>query len=84
MGKKKGGAAKQAEATKAAKSPLISSAAVSMVGLLALGVIAVMMLRHQLDLQQAAIRAGVVFGVLLLTDRLLLPIARTLVGPSKQ
>jgi hypothetical protein len=56
----------------------------SLLGLIALGVIAIMLLRHQLTLVGAAERAGIVFGAVLVLERILLPIGSMLVhiGPA--
>lgn len=49
-------------------------------GLLAVGAVALQLLTGRLALGQAALRVLVAVGVLVLVDRLLVPLARALVG----
>lgn len=58
----------------------LHSRVLGLLGLLVLAVVAVGLLRGGLTVVQAAGRVGVAAVVLLLADRLLLPLARTLVG----
>lgn len=76
-GKKGGGDA----AAPKARRQLVRSPHVALLGLLGLALIAVMMLRGELDLLQAGQRAGVLLGVVLVLERLVLPVCRALVGP---
>lgn len=48
-------------------------------GLVALGLVAMKLVQGDLTITQAAMRIGVVAVVLVLTERLLLPVARSLV-----
>jgi hypothetical protein len=54
-----------------------------MVGLVALLPIALMLLKHQLDLVAAAKRAAIVFVGVLLFERLLLPVAMMLLSSGR-
>lgn len=58
----------------------VQSTTLALVGLLAMGVVALGLLRGTLDVVQAGERAAVVLVVLLVTDRFVLPIGRALVG----
>ena len=80
---KKGGPAtgKKGGAAKAKRGPLVQNRYLALVGLLGLGLIAVMMLRGELDLVAGGQRAGVLLGAVLLAERLVLPLCRALVGP---
>lgn len=61
------------------KSPLLAT-----LGLLAVGLLAVRLLRGDLTLTQAAVRAVLVLVGLMLVERVLAPLARALVGGPKQ
>jgi hypothetical protein len=76
-GKGKGGKGGKA---KRAKRGLVQNQYVAFAGLLGLGLIAVLMLRGQIDLIEAGRRAAVLLGVVLVVERLVLPICRVLVG----
>ena len=54
-----------------------------MLGLLFVGAVAVELLRDRLTVSDAALRVGAAFVVLLLVDRLLLPVAQALVGERR-
>lgn len=58
----------------------LQSTGLALVGLLAVAVVALALLQGRLDVVQAGERAAVVLVVLLVADRLLLPIGRALVG----
>ena len=58
----------------------VQSPVLALVGLLALGVVALDLLQGGLTVAQAGTRAAVVLGVLVVVDRLVLPLARMLVG----
>ena len=73
-GGKKGG-------PKPPKTRLVGNHYVALLGLVALGIIALLMLRGQIDLIGAEKRALAVMGGVLLVERLLLPVCRSLVGP---
>lgn len=60
---------------------LVHSPVVALFGLAGLAVLAVMMLRGQLDLVAAGQRAAVLLAVVLAVERLVLPACRALVGP---
>lgn len=59
------------------------SRALGLVGLLTLAVIGLALVRGQLTIDEAGLRAGVALGALLLTDRVLVPVAALLVGPPR-
>ena len=73
-GDKKGGAKKS-------RGPIVANRTLALLGLLGLGTIAVMMLRGELDLVAGGQRAGVLLGVVLVAERVALPVCRALVGP---
>ena len=56
----------------------------ALLGLVCLLPIAVMLLRHQIDLVSAAKRAAIVFAGVLVAERLLLPIVLLLLSSGKQ
>ncbi len=58
----------------------VQSPVLALVGLFAIGVVALDLLQGGLTVAQAGGRAAVVLGVLVVVDRLLLPLARMLVG----
>lgn len=58
----------------------VQSRALALVGLLAVGVVAFAVLEGRLTVAQAGGRAGATLVVLVLADRVLLPIGRMLVG----
>ncbi len=58
----------------------LRSPTLALVGLLAVGIVAVALLRGELSLTEAAVRALVVFAVLKAVEWLVLPLARSLVG----
>lgn len=60
--------------------PLLTSRGTALSGLAAMALLAVMMLRGTLDIVQAAERTVVVLAVVVLVDRIALPVARALVG----
>lgn len=55
----------------------------AVVGLVAVGVVALQMLRGHLSVTEAAVRVGLALLALLVVDRLLLPFARALVGDPR-
>ena len=61
------------------KALRLQSPLLGVLGLVALGLVAMKLVQGDLDIAQAATRIGVVAVVLLLTERLLLPVARSLV-----
>lgn len=63
-----------------AKRRVVSNHYVALLGLIGLGLIALQMLQDRLDLVGAEKRALAVMGVVLLVERLLLPVCRALVG----
>ena len=58
----------------------LHSPVLGLLGLLALGAVAVQLLDGSLDVQAAASRIAVVLAVLLVVERVVLPLARALVG----
>ena len=62
--------------------PLLNSRAVAFCGLFGMAMIAVLMLTGQLDLVAAAKRAAALLVLLLVVERVLLPVARALVGET--
>ncbi len=58
----------------------VTSPVLALVGLFAIGVVALDLLQGGLTVAQGGLRAAVVLGVLVVVDRLLLPLARMLVG----
>ena len=80
-GKDKGGKKGGAKGAKAKRGPLVQNRYLALIGLLGLGLIALMMLRGELDLVAGGQRAGVLLGAVLLAERLVLPLCRALVGP---
>ena len=65
--------------TMSLRSPLLG-----LIGLIAVGLVAMKLFTGDLDITQAAVRVGVVAAVLLLTERLLLPIAKGLVMSGRR
>lgn len=63
------------------KKRVVRNHYVALVGLAGLGLIALKMLQGELDLVGAGRRALVVLGLVLLVERLVLPVCRSLVGP---
>ena len=59
------------------------SRALALVGLLAVAAVAVMLLQSRLTVAQAGVRIAVAVGVLVLVDRVGLPLARSLVGERR-
>lgn len=64
--------------------PRVASRAVAAFGLLALAVVAVGLLQGSLTVGEAAVRGGAVLALLLLVDRVLLPVAREVVGRPRR
>ena len=62
---------------------LVKHPALGLVGLIAVGLVAVKLYQGDLSVTQAALRIAVVTGALLVTERFLLPIARTLVNSGR-
>lgn len=62
--------------------PLVSNRLVALCGLAGMGLIALLMLSGQLDLIGAAKRAAALLIVLVLVERVLLPLAGALVGET--
>ncbi len=58
----------------------VQSRGLALVGLAAMALIAVGLLQRRLDVPQAALRATVALVALVVADRLVLPVARALVG----
>ncbi len=63
----------------ALRSPLLG-----LVGLVALGLVAMKLFTGDLGITQAAVRVGAVAAVLLVTERLLLPLAKSLVMSGRR
>ena len=61
------------------KALRLQSPVLGVLGLVALGLVAMKLVQGDLDITQAATRIGVVAVALVLTERLLLPVARSLV-----
>ncbi len=59
---------------------VVKSPALGLVGLAAIAIIALGLLRHAVTLEEAATRAIVVVVLAVIADRLLLPIGRLMVG----
>lgn len=59
---------------------VVKSPALGLVGLAAIAIIALGLLRHAVTLEEAATRAVVVVVLAVIADRLLLPIGRLMVG----
>ena len=78
-GKGKGGGSK--DAAKRPPRRVVRNHYVALLGLAGLGLIALQMLRAELDLVGAGRRAAVVLGVVLVVERLVLPVCRAVVGP---
>lgn len=55
-----------------------------LLGLLAVGLVAVQLLQGALSVTDAAVRVAVVAGVLTLVERVVLPLARTLVQTGER
>ncbi len=62
----------------------LTSRPLGLVGLLAVGFVALGLLQGLLTIVQAGQRAAVVLAVLVAVDRIGVPIARLLVGPRKE
>ena len=62
----------------------LRSQALALLGLSALAIVAVLLLTGALSVEEAATRIAVVLVVLLVAERVLLPLARALVGPAKE
>lgn len=62
----------------------LTSPALAVVGLLAVGAVALQLLAGDLTLPQAGVRVAVAVGLLAVVDRVGLPLARALVGPTRQ
>ncbi|MDP9436201.1 MAG: hypothetical protein M3P93_13840 [Actinomycetota bacterium] len=62
----------------------LRSQALALLGLSALAIVAVLLLTGALSVEEAATRIAVVLVVLLVAERVLLPVARSLVGPAKE
>lgn len=62
---------------------MVNNHYVALAGLVGLGLVALMMLRGQLDLVGGGKRAAAVLGAVLLVERVLLPLGRALVGPAR-
>ena len=62
----------------------LTSRPLGLVGLLAVGLVALGLLQGRLTIVQAGQRAAVVLAVLVVVDRIGVPIARLLVGPRKE
>lgn len=60
--------------------PLVTSRPVALLGLAGLAGIALLMLQGAVDLVGAAQRAAVLLGLVLVLERLVLPVARAMVG----
>lgn len=60
--------------------PLVTNRPVALLGLAGLAGIALLMLQGAVDLVGAAQRAAVLLGLVLVLERLVLPVARALVG----
>ncbi len=58
----------------------VSSAALGVLGLVAVGIVALGLVQQHLTLAQAGLRGGSVLAVLLVADRVVLPLGRALVG----
>ena len=58
----------------------VKSPALGLVGLIALGLVAVKLWSGDLTVTEGAVRIGVVTGALIIADRFLLPVAKTLIG----
>ncbi len=63
--------------------PLVRTRSVALCGLAGLGCIAALMLRGTLDLVGGAGRAAVLLGLVLVVERVALPVARVLVGDPR-
>ncbi|MDP1013652.1 hypothetical protein Q6293_28360, partial [Klebsiella pneumoniae] len=63
------------------KKRVVRNSYVAFLGLAGLALIAVQMLQGELDLVGAGQRALVVLGAVLVVERLVLPVCRSLVGP---
>ena len=63
---------------------LVRTPAAGALGALGLAVIAVLLLRGQLLLADAALRAGVLLAAVVVVERVVLPVARLLVGGPQQ
>ncbi len=61
------------------RSPLLA-----LLGLLAIGAIAIQLLTHHTTISQAGLRVAVAVGVLVAVDRIGVPLARALVGPARE
>lgn len=61
----------------------LQSPVLGLLGLVALGLVAVKLYQGDLTITQAAGRIAVVAGVLVVTERLLLPLARSLVRSGR-
>jgi hypothetical protein len=62
----------------------LRSRPLAIVGLLVVGVVALALVRGRLTIGEAALRVGLGLAVLLLLDRLLLPIAQALIGDRRR
>jgi hypothetical protein len=62
---------------------VVKNPALGLIGLIAVGLVAVKLYQGDLSVTQAAVRIGVLTGVLVLTERFLVPIARTLVSSGR-
>ncbi len=61
----------------------LNTPALGVVGLLVVGVVAIALLQGRLTITEAAVRVGAAVHALMLVDRLLLPLARGLVGERR-
>ena len=62
----------------------LRSQPLALLGLSALAIVGVLLLTGALDVEEAAVRIAVVLVVLVVAERVLLPLARSLVGPAGQ
>ncbi len=62
----------------------LSSRPLGFVGLVAIGMVALGLLEGRLTVEQAGRRALVVLAVLVAVDRVVVPLARSLVGPRQE
>lgn len=62
----------------------LRSRPLAIVGLLVVGVVALALVRGRLTIGEAALRVALGLAVLLLLDRLLLPIAQALIGDRRR
>ncbi len=61
----------------------LTSPALAVLGLLAVGAIALQLVTGTITLPQAGVRVAVAVGLLAVVDRVGLPLARALVGPGR-